>query len=163
MKRGFMDLAVNSIIPTHPGQTARWIAEEALAHDSSLSDAQNKEQSLIATLNKQVQTGQEKRIRRERVGGLYRYFPVSGSSAAGSSVDVVPLPGGGKNIVVQISLSTRELEDIDNLVAVVDKFHNRNEAISWLVMEGITAKRAYLDKVADRRKQIERLKTEVAV
>ena len=164
MKRGFMALAVE-IVKEYPGHTALEVAREALDFDSDLSDAQkvSKEQSLSTTLNRQVQTGQEKRIRRERVSGLYRYFPVSGSSASGSSIDVVPLPGGGKNIVVQISLSTQELEDIDNLVSIVDKFHNRNEAISWLVMEGITAKRAYLDKVADKRKQVERLKTEVAV
>ena len=146
-----MDLAVE-IVKTYPGETALMIAREALDHDSNLSDAQNPEQSLANTLNKQVQTGKGKRIRRERIGGVYRYFPVSGSSASDSSED----------IVVQISLSTQELKDIDNLVAVVGKFDNRSGVIKWLVTEGIKANRTYLDKVADARNQIERLKREVA-
>ena len=152
MKRGFMDLAANSIIPTFPGQTAQWIAGEALAHDSELSDAKNPITSLANTLSKQVQTGREKRIRRERIGGIYRYFPASSSFPSDSSED----------IVVQLSLPTQEMKDIDNLVAV-GKFDNRSSAIKWLVTEGIATNRAYLDKVADARNQIERLKREVAV
>ena len=152
MKRGFMDFVATSLIPDFHGQTALWYAKEYLKLFSDGSDAKNQEQSLASTLNKQVQTGQEKRIRRERIGGVYRYFPVSTSSPSGSSED----------IVVQFSLSMQELEDIDNLVAVVDKFHSRNEAIKWLVMEGITANRGYLDKVTEARKQIELLKRKVA-
>ena len=150
MKRGFMDLAVNSIIPAFPGQTAQWVAREALAHDSDLSDSKTPIASLANTLNKQVQTGREKRIRRERIKGKYCYFLASGASASDSNED----------IVAQISLSAQELKDIDNLIAV-DKFHNRSDAIKWLVMEGMTANRGYLDKVADTRNQIERLKREV--
>ncbi len=153
MKRGFMDFVETSLIPDFSGETALWYARRYLEESGNDgSDAKHQEQSLATTLNKQVQTGQEKRIRRERVGGLYRYFPVSGSSASDSSQD----------IVVQISLSTQELEDIDNLVAVVGKFDNRSSAIKWLVTEGIKANRAYLDRVADTRNQIERLKREVA-
>ncbi|GAI88260.1 unnamed protein product, partial [marine sediment metagenome] len=55
----------------------------------------------------------------------------------------------------------QELEDIDNLVAV-GRFGNRSSAIKWLVTEGIKASRSYLDKVAEARHQIERLKKEVA-
>ena len=149
MKRGFMDLAVE-IVKEYPGLTALSIAREALDCSSNLSDAQDPEQSLASTLNKGVQTGQEKRIRRERIDGLYRYFPVSGSSASDSTEDVV----------VQLSLSTQELKDIDNLVAV-GKFNNRSSAIKWLIVEGIATNRAYLDEVADARNQIERLKREV--
>ena len=65
------------------------------------------------------------------------------------------------NIVAQIPLSMQELKDIDNLVAV-DKFNNRSDAIKWLVMQGIAANRAYLDKVADIRMQIDRLKSGLA-
>ncbi len=152
MKRGFMDLAVE-IIKTHPGQTAQWIAREALAHDSNLSDSKRDPiASLANTLSKQVQTGREKRIRRERIKGVYCFFSTSTSSASDSSED----------IVVQLTLSTQELEDIDNLVVVVGKFDNRNSAIKWLVTEGIKANRTYLDRVADTRNQIERLKRGVA-
>ncbi len=150
MGTGFMDLAVD-IVKAYPGETALWIAREALDFKSDFSIAQNKEQSLASTLNKQVQTGQEKHIRRERIKGKYCYFPASGASASDSNED----------IVAQISLSTQELKDIDNLVAV-GKFHNRSDAIKWLVIEGITANRGYLDKVADAKNQIERLKREVA-
>ena len=149
MKRGFMDLAVE-IVKEYPGLTALEVAREALDSSSDLSDAQNPEQSLATTLNKQVQTGQEKRIRRERVGGLYRYFPALMPSISDSN----------EEIVAQISLSAEELKDIDNLVAV-GKFSNRSEAIKWLVIEGITANRGYLDKVADTRNQIERLKRDI--
>ena len=61
---------------------------------------------------------------------------------------------------LRLSLSTQELKDIDNLVAV-GKFDNRSSAIKWLIAEGIATNRAYLDKVADARNQIERLKREV--
>ena len=149
MKRGFMDWAV-VIIENTPGLTAREIAREALACDSDLSDAKNPIESLTNTLNKQVQTGREKRIRRERIGGLYRYFPEKALSPTSKN----------EVIVVQMSLSTQHLEDIDNLGAV-DKFNNRSEAIKWLITEGVTANRGYLDKVADTRNQIERLKREI--
>ena len=144
MKRGFMDLAVE-IIKAFPGHTALWIAREALEHDSDLSDSKNPDVSLANTLSKQVQTGREKRVRRERIKGVYCFFLASDSS---------------EEIIVQLSLSTQELKDIDNLVAV-GKFNNRSEAIKWLVIEGITANRGYLDKVADARTQIERLKREI--
>lgn len=78
MKRGFMDLAV-TIIEEYPGLTAKEVAQEALGSDSNLSDAQKTppEQSLATTLDKQVRTGAEKRIRRERIKGVYRFFPIS--------------------------------------------------------------------------------------
>jgi len=152
MKRGFMDFAVNNIIPAFPGQTAQWIAKEALAHVSDLSDAQDPIASLANTLSKQIQTGREKRVRRERIKGVYCFFPAS----------VTPPSDSSEDIVVQLSLSTQELKDVDNLVAVVGKFDNRSSAIKWLVTEGIKANRTYLDKVADARNQIERLKSEVA-
>ncbi len=151
MKRGFMDLAVNSIIPAFPGQTAQWIAREALTHDSDLSDSKTSIASLANTLNKQVQTGRERRVRREFIKGSFCFFLVSMSSTSDSE----------EEIVVQISLSAQELKNIDNLVAV-GKFDNRSTAIKWLVVEGITANRGYLDKVADARNQIECLKREIA-
>ena len=152
MKRGFMDFVATRLIPDHPGHTARWYAHEylQLGDDSDLSDAKYPLQSLANTLSKQVKTGREKRVRRERIKGVYCFFLASTSSASNSS----------EEIVVQLSLSAQELKDIDNLVAV-DKFKNRNNAIKWLVAEGIKANRTYLDKVADTTSQIEQLKKEV--
>ncbi len=150
MKRGFMDFIATRLIPDYPGQTAVWYAREYLKLFNDGSDAKNREQSLASTLNKGVQTGQEKRIRRERISGEYRYFPATMASTSDSS----------EEIIVQFSLSAQELKDIDNLVAV-GKFDNRNNTIKWLVIEGIKANRTYLDKVADTRNQIERLKREV--
>jgi hypothetical protein len=43
----------------------------------------------------------------------------------------------------------------------VGKSKNRNDAIKWLVKEGIKTNRTYLDKVADTKNQIERLKKEI--
>ena len=74
---------------------------------------------------------------------------------------MAPISDSSEEIIVQLFLSTQEIKDIDNLVAV-DKFDNRSSAIKWLVLEGIIANRGYLDKVADTRNQIERLKREVA-
>jgi len=145
-----MKLAVE-ILKDHPGLTAVEVARKALDLDSNLSDAQNPEQSLATTLNKQVQTGQEKRIRRERIKGVYRYFLTPAPSTSDST----------EEIVVQFSLPTQELKDIDNLIAV-GKFDNRSSAIRWLALEGIKANRPYLDKVADTRNQIERLKRGIA-
>ena len=149
MKRGFMDLAV-TIIEEYPGLTARKVAQEALDYSSDLSDAEDPLQSLATTLNKQVQTGLEKRIRRERIKGIYRYFLTSAPSTSDSN----------EEIVVQFSLPAQELRDIDNLVAV-SKFNNRSSAIRWLVLEGVKANRTFLDKVADTKNQIERLKRDI--
>ena len=151
MKRGFMDFVATRLIPDYPGQTAVWYAREYLKLFNDGSDAKNREQSLTSTLNKGVQTEQERRVWRKKISGVYRYFLASMSSPSDS----------GEDIVVQFSLPTQELKDIDNLVAV-GKFTNRNSAIKWLVMEGIKANRTYLDKVADTKNQIERLKREIA-
>ena len=151
MKRGFMDFVATRLIPDYPGQTAVWYAREYLKLFNDGSDAKNREQSLASTLNKQVQTGQERRVWRKKISGVYRYFPAS----------MAPTSDSNEEIIVQLSLSTQEMEDIDNLVAV-GKFNNRSDAIKWLVIEGITANRGYLDKVADARNQIERLKREIA-
>jgi len=156
VKRGFMDFVATNLIPNFPGQTSSWYAKEYLKLFSNGSEAKNRVQSLASTLNKQVQTGLEKRVWRKRVNGIYRYFPASmlpGSGSAG---------GSEEDVVIQMRLSKQELEEIDNLVAV-DKFRNRNDAIKWLVIEGMTANRAYLDRVKDAIKQIEQLKREVDV
>ncbi len=151
MKRGFMDFVVQTLLPTHPGETAPFYAREYLeVAGNEGSDAKHPKQSLANTLSKQVQTGKEKRISRKRIGGVYRYFLASQPSAQESE----------KDIVVQISLPAQESTDVDNLVAV-GKFENRSSAIKWLVTEGVKTNRAYLDKVADTRNQIERLKKEI--
>ena len=155
MKRGFMDFVATRIIPDYPGHTASWYAYEylQLGDDLDLSDAKHPEQSLANTLSKQVKTGREKRVRRERIKGVYCFFPVSGSSTSNSRNSSV-------DIFVQFSLSPQELEDIDNLVAV-DKFANRNSAMNWLVIEGIKANRNYLNKAAEVKRQIDKLKKEI--
>jgi Arc/MetJ-type ribon-helix-helix transcriptional regulator len=151
MQRGFTDFVATRIIPDHPGHTALWYASEYLKLvDGSDLVARNPVQSLANTLSKQVQTGREKRVRRERIKGIFCFFPVSEASTLDSSED----------IIVQFSLSTQELEDIDNLVAV-GKFANRNDAIKWLVIEGIKSNRNYLKKAAQIKKQIEQLKREI--
>jgi len=81
---------------------------------------------------------------------MYRYFPAPRLSTLGATEDVV----------VGFSLPAKELEDLDNLVAV-GKFGNRNDAIKWLVAEGIKSKRDYLDRAAHVRAQIEQLKRKV--
>ena len=149
MKQGFMDHVATILVPEFPGATALWYAQAYLKEGGS-SDAEYPEQSLANTLSKQVKTGREKRIRRERIKGVYCYFPAS----------ITSKPDSNEEIVVQLSLPAKELKDIDNLVAV-DKFKNRSYAIRWLVMEGIKANRDYLDKVADTISQIEQLKNEV--
>lgn len=150
MKRGFMDVVATSIIPAFPGETARWYAEEYL-HDNK-SDAKDPVQSLANTLDKQVREGKEPRIRRERVGGIYRYFPAS------KSIN----PNSLHEVVTQIKLSSEELQDIDNLVAI-GKFSNRNDAIKWLIIEGIKANRDYLNKVSETKRKIEQLKKEIDI
>jgi len=150
MKRGFMNFVVTRLIPDSPGQTAKWYARKYLELGDDLSDAESPDNSLANTLSKQVCEGREPRVRREQIGGVYRYFPVSGSPTSNLSEEVV----------AQISLSMQELEDIDNLIAV-DKFRNRNAAIKWLVTEGIKANRDYLNRVADVRRQIEQIKSEI--
>jgi hypothetical protein len=151
MQRGFTDFVATQIIPGHPGHDASWYAREYLKLvDESDLVAQHPVQSLANTLSKQVQTGREKRVRRERIKGIFCYFPVSDSSTLDASED----------IVVQFSLSAQGLESIDNLVAV-GKFANRNDAIKWLVIEGIKSNRNYLNKAAQIKEQIEQLKRKI--
>jgi hypothetical protein len=149
MNRGFMDLAV-TIIKEYPGLTSREVAQEAISSGIVSSSAKDPIQSFATTLNKQVQTGLEKRIRRERTKGVWRYFLVSALLTLSTNEEVT----------TQFSLKIQELKDVDNLV-VVGKYKNRNDAIKWLVMEGIKTNRTYLDKVAETRVQIERLKKEI--
>jgi hypothetical protein len=151
MQKGFTDFVATRIIPDYPGHEAAWYAREYLKLiDKSELVAQNPVQSLANTLSKQVQTGREKRVRRERIKGIFRYFPVSESFTSDASED----------IIVQFSLSAQELEHIDNLVDV-GKFVNRNNAIKWLVIEGIKSNRNYLNKAAQIKKQIEQLKSRI--
>jgi Arc/MetJ-type ribon-helix-helix transcriptional regulator len=151
MQRGFTDFVATQIIPNHPGHEASWYAREYLnLVDKSDLVAQDPIQSLANTLSKQVQTGREKRVRRERIRGIFRYFPVSELSTLDAPED----------IIVQFSLSTQNLEDVDNLIAV-GKFTNRNDAVKWLVVEGIKSNRDYLDRAAQIKAQIEQLKRRI--
>lgn len=151
MQRGFMDFVATRLIPDHPGHEASWYAREYLKLvDESDLVAQHPQQSLANTLSKQVQTGRERRVRRERIKGMFRYFPVSESSTLQA----------GEDIIAQLTVSAQELEAIDNLVAV-GKFAGRNDAIRWLVTEGIKSNRSYLDKAAQIKEQIEKLKKQI--
>ncbi len=153
MKRGFMEHAATILVPDFPGETALWYAKAFLNEaGEDGSDSKTKEQSLANTLNKQVKEGRERRIWRKKLNdGKYHYFPVSMS----------PTSDPGEETVVQLSLPTKELKDIDNLVSV-GKFKTRSNAVRWLVIEGIKANRTFLEKVEDTVDQIEQLKKEIA-
>jgi Arc/MetJ-type ribon-helix-helix transcriptional regulator len=154
MKSGFTDFVATRLIPDHPGQTARWYAREYLQLGDKMSDAKNPEESLANTLDKQVREGKETRVRRERVGGRYRYFPVAATLSSLTCSDE-------ESIVVQIILPKQEKNDINNLVAV-DRFKNRNDVIRWLVTEGMKSQRDYLDRVNDTAQQIQQMKKKIA-
>jgi hypothetical protein len=150
MKRGFMDFAATRIIPDRPGETAEYYAKEYLeSAGKDGSDAQNPVQSLANTLRKRVGTGGEKRVRRERVGGVYRYFPV-GPRPLGTDSEY-------KDIAIQISLSAGELRILDDFVAV-GHFNSRSHVLAWLVREGVKARSIDVEKVAEIRKKIDELK-----
>ncbi|MBI4285482.1 MAG: hypothetical protein HY670_06235 [Chloroflexi bacterium] len=151
MKQGFMEHVATILVPEFPGQPALWYAKAFLDEaGTDGSDSKTPEQSLANTLSKQVQTGREKRVRRERIKGVYRFFPASAQVK----------PNSSEEIIVQLSLSKQTLNDIDNLVAL-GKTLSRKDAITWLILEGIKTKRAYLDKLASVRNRIELLKKEV--
>lgn len=150
MKKGFMDVVATSIIPSFPGEIARFYAQEYLQLGDNLSDSKDPVQSLANTLDKQVREGKDLRIRRERIGGIYRYFPATKSAE----------PDSLHEIIIQIKLSSEALENIENLIAV-QKFNNRNDALKWLMIEGMKANRDYLKKVSETRCKIEQLKKEI--
>lgn len=154
MKSGFTDFVATRLIPDHPGHTARWYAREYLRIGGKLSDAKNPEESLTNTLDKQVREGRETRVRMERVDGRKRFFPAAAtlSSLTGSDEE---------STIVQITLTKKDQDDINNLIAV-DRFKNRNDAIRWLVTEGMKAQRDYLDRVNDTAQQIQQMKKKVA-
>lgn len=153
MRKGFMDFVATRLIPESPGGTAEWYAKEYVElFGKDASDAKKPVQSLASTLAKQVREGREKRVRRERIGGEYRFFPVNSTS-----------PGEGEaleSIAVQILLYAQELQILDDFVAV-GSFRNRGDALVWLAREGIKARRDDIEKVAQVRKQIEELKKSI--
>lgn len=150
MKRGFMDYVATHLIPEHPGETADYYAREYLKiFGKDGSDAKNPAQSLANTLSKRVGTGGEKRVRRERIGGVYRYFPVIPSSAG--------MKPQLKDIAIQLCLSPEELKILDDFVAV-GKFSSRSLVLTWLTREGIRARHADIEKVENIVKQIDELK-----
>ena len=151
MRRGFTDFAATILIPDFPGETARWYAEKYLQErGESSSDARVPLQSLATTLEKQVREGREKRVRRARIDGAYRYFPVAASDE-----------GHFEDVLVQLRLTTEELADVDNLVAV-GRCKDRRDTVTWLTREGIKANRDYLNRAAETRKRIEQLKRDLA-
>ena len=150
MKKGFMELVATRLVVESPGKTAEQYAGDALDKGLVFSDARDPVQSLANTLAKQVREGREKRIRRERIDGAYRYFPATESHNRVFEF-----------IFVQVSLDAEKVKHIDNLVSV-GAFDDRSRAINWLVEEGIKANRHYLDKVERVINQIEGLKTSVA-
>lgn len=153
MKSGFTEFTATRLIPDSPGKTAQEYAREYLQLGDNLSDAENPVESLANTLDKQVREGREKRVRRERVAGKYRFFPASAPS--NTDPDMVK-----EDIVIQVSLPKQELDDLNNLIAL-DKFKSKSNAIAWLISEGVKANRNYLDKIANIRKQIEQMKREI--
>ena len=128
MKKGFMRW-VRDYIQSFPGLTAEEYSLDALEYEYARSDAGDSVGSLATTLHKQVREGKEPLIRRDKIGDKYRFFPVKG----------VPITTPSENIAVQISLSKQELREVDNLVTK-GKFHNRSEAIEWLVKGCIALK-----------------------
>jgi hypothetical protein len=150
MKRGFMDYVV-TLMPDCPGQTAKWWAKGYLASGRG-SDAKDKVQSLASTLSKQVRTGKVSSIRRERVGGVYCYFPARTRTA-----EEAP---NLQDVAFQIAMSSEELEILDSFV-FVGKFRNRSEVLAWFAREGFKARQDDIEKVANIRKQIEELKRSI--
>ena len=120
MKKGFMRW-LRDYIQACPGLTAEKYARDGYDEGYALSDAKNQMFSLASTLMKQVRDGKEPHIRRQLIGGKYRYFPVMG----------VPTTTSSENIAFQISLSKQEWQSIDNLVTD-GEFRNRNEVVEWL-------------------------------
>ncbi len=147
MKTGFMDFAATRIIPEMPGHTARWYANEYLQLGSNLSDAKDTIASLANTLEKQVRTGREKRVRREHVNGKYMFYP-----AVQKAIE--------EYVSIHLPLSTSDHQDISNLIEV-GKFKNIDESIEWLVSEGIKNNRDYLDRLSKISAQIESLKKQI--
>ena len=153
MKRGFMDFAATILIPDFPGETSKWYAEKYLEESGNNSDAKDPLQSLANTLEKQVREGRDSRIIKKRIDGHgpYRFFPAPESDE-----------GRLENIAVQISLSKKDLKDIDNLVTLGNlntrKFNNRRAVIQWLVEEGMKDNSSSFCKVADVIEEIEKLK-----
>jgi len=145
-----MDFAATRIIPDFPGETAEYYAREYLEiAGKDASDAKDPVQSWANTLSKQVARGREKRVRREKIGGVYRYFPVQVSSP-GTEPQL-------KDIAIQLSLSPEELRVLDNFIAV-GKFNSRGHVLTWLAREGIRARNADIDRVESIVKQIDQLK-----
>jgi len=150
MKKGFTDFAATRIIPEFPGETAEYYAREYLeVAGKDASDAKDPVQSWANTLSKQVARGREKRVRREKIGGVYRYFPVQRSSP-GTEPQL-------RDIAIQVSLSPGELKILDNFVGV-GRFTSRGHVLAWLAREGIRARHADIEKVEDIIRQINELK-----
>jgi hypothetical protein len=152
MKLGFMEHVAKILILEFPGQTAEWYAKAYLKEaGQNGSDAKNPVESLANTLSKQVKTGNEKRIKREKVNGIYHYFPIELKKDTQRTFE---------EVVVQLRISKEALRDIENLVRL-GKVVSRNDAIYWLLLKGREAKRAYLSRLETAMSRIEEIKKEI--
>ena len=139
MKSSFMDYVRNTLIQEHPGKTARWYAKQYLELGHYLNDSKIPVESLTNALERHIGLGREQSIRREKIDGVFHYYPVN------SDLEAV-IGSRDETMICQVELSGEDIRDINNLLAV-DKFINMDKAVSWLVKEGIKANRDYLEKV----------------
>lgn len=94
---------------------------KCLENDPNLSFAKDKVSSLANTLSKQVHKGYEKRvIRRKDIKGKYLYFPEEQQPED----------------ILSIYLSPSIRKKLNNFIEL-ELFDNKEEAVKWLLQEGI--------------------------
>ncbi len=153
-QHGFKQI-VPELIKKHPGLTAEEYASLALEQGLSKSDSKNPVFSLSTTLRKEYREHRMLSIRAEKNGGKLRFYPIDHPSY---SKDGLNKP----NIPISVSLPPIENEIVDILVET-GKFKNKNDALLWLVAEGIRAKDIELKQAKKIVNQIRELKNSVKI
>ena len=153
MQKGFSHGVAPDLIRERPGMTSRQVAELAMNRGLSSSDAKDDPAfSLGSTLAKEVREGRlpEVVVRKER--GVLRYYPAAGgeSGTREASYD--------SDEVFSIRLPRAQIQVADQLVQV-DKFGSRNEALAWLIAEGVARNRDTVDKVKAAVQRITEIKS----
>ena len=139
MRKGFSHGVAPDLVRESPGMTSRQVAELAMSRGLSSSDAKDDPVfSLGSTLAKEVREGRLPEVVARKERGVLRYYPAGVGESGATSSD--------SHEMISVRLPQAQIQIADQLVQV-DKFGSRNEALAWLVTEGIARNRDTVDKV----------------
>jgi len=137
------------LVAENEGRTAKEIIVDGLDRGIIGGTVAGQQGALV----KLYSNGRLVKVRRDKQQGRYRYY-LKGSTGVQQAPKSV-----GETIVT--FRPTYEQEEILTAFTETRTFSNRSEVVQWLLNEGISSKRGYIDEVMQIYREIERLRREV--